>query len=331
MLTPDEIIHLPYSPDLTQAGLAYACRSLPYTYNRMGGSPLERLRRITAGKAVELAFRRCLDAQAVPYDTLGVTPFTEPDRYDAALGGRRCDVKSFLVNQKNKIHLLQTHPEILLQASALVPVDQLESDHVADTDLFIFAFISGLTTPRPEDVQRALQARQPVYLIYPLPAAWSHPQGWNSMGAITLKTNADGPLIVELGGQNQRREYQSEVLTLPPSKAVRTQLDFYSLAFLHTPHLPQAKIGLHCPAVSQEPLILSESLWGNIWVYGVEILLAGYITRAEFRQRAQMLPAASRVFQYARTRVKNYTLPISELEPLADLFERTRAWAKHSG
>ena len=329
MLRSDDLIHLPYTSDLTPAGIAYACRSLPYTYNLMGSTALDRLRRITAGKSVELAFRRFLDSQAVPYDTLGATPFTEPDRYDVSLGGRRCDIKSYLVSQKNKIRLLRNRPEVILQASALVPDDQLRSDHLVDTDLFIFAFVYGLTTPRQEDARCALDARQPVYWIYPLPIHWSHPDRWMTMGPVTLKSSASQPVILEVGGQNQRREYLSEVLTLPPSKAVRTQHDFYALAFIHAPHLPQAKIGIHCPVVTREPIIITSAMWGNIWVYGLEILLTGYTTRADFRQHAHLLPAASRVFQYTRTRVDNFTLPISELQPLAGLFEQTRFWARH--
>ncbi|MBI4733056.1 MAG: hypothetical protein HY781_13200, partial [Chloroflexi bacterium] len=51
MLTEPDLLRLPYTPDLTEGGIAYACRSLAYTYDRMGGSPVDRLRRIVAGVA----------------------------------------------------------------------------------------------------------------------------------------------------------------------------------------------------------------------------------------------------------------------------------------
>ncbi len=79
MITSSDFLHLPYTPDLTEGGIAYAIRSLPYTYDRMGGSPFNRLRRIVAGVAVELAFRRHLSEQDIPYDVKGATPFTDPD------------------------------------------------------------------------------------------------------------------------------------------------------------------------------------------------------------------------------------------------------------
>jgi len=62
-----DLVHLSYTRDLTEGGIAYALRSLPYTYNRMGGSPYDRLRRTVASAAVELAFRRYLAEQNVPY------------------------------------------------------------------------------------------------------------------------------------------------------------------------------------------------------------------------------------------------------------------------
>jgi hypothetical protein len=58
----------------------------------------------------------------------------------------------------------------------------------------------------------------------------------------------------------------------------------------------------------------------------MEVILAGYLPRGEFRRRATLLPAGSRVLQYARTRTKNLALPVGELRPLSDLFERVQKW-----
>src|SRR5262245_11810829 len=124
MLSVSDLIHLPYTSDLTEGGIAYAVRSLPYTYNRMGGSPYDRLRRIVAGVAVELAFRRHLADQGIPFDVKGATPFTDSDRYDVSLGGRRCDIKSFLITYRSQIEEMKRNPSIVLDAPALVPSDQ---------------------------------------------------------------------------------------------------------------------------------------------------------------------------------------------------------------
>jgi hypothetical protein len=59
----------------------------------------------------------------------------------------------------------------------------------------------------------------------------------------------------------------------------------------------------------------------------MQIILAGYMTRGEFRRRARPLPAGSRVLQYPRTRTENMSLPIGELRPLGDLLERVKEWS----
>ena len=110
MITVSDLLRIPYTPDLTEGGIAYANRSLPHTYDRMGGSPFDRLRRIVAGVAVELAFRRYLTQQNIPFDIKGATPFTDPDRYDVSLGGHRCDIKSFLISHRTQITSLRADP-----------------------------------------------------------------------------------------------------------------------------------------------------------------------------------------------------------------------------
>ena len=59
-------------------------------------------------------------------------------------------------------------------------------------------------------------------------------------------------------------------------------------------------------------------------MYGMDILVAGYMAREEFSRRASFIQAGSRVFQYDSTHVKNLAVPMSDLKPLAELFERVR-------
>ncbi len=330
MLTAEDLIHLPYTADLTPAGIAYACRSLPHQFDRPVGASLEQLQRVTAGKAAELAFRRYLDAQAVPYDTLGASLFTEPDRYDVTLGGRRCEIKSYLVNQREKIQLIRSQPEIVLQDAALAPAGQLQQDRQADTDLWIFAFVAGQTATRPVDITQGRKNQIPLFLVHLMPEAWSYPQKWVSLEPITFHSECSQPIQLELGGQNKSRGYITESVTIPPLGAVCAQQDFFALTYLHASTLPPGKISLHCLSLDPALLLIDGSGWGNIWVDGQEILLTGYITRAEFRRQAQTLPAASRRFRQPRSRLGDLALPISALHPLASLFEQTRAWARRS-
>ena len=260
MVNFSDFIHLPYTRDLTEGGIAYAVRSLAFTYNRMGGSSYDRLRRIVAGVAVELAFRRYLAEHDIPFDVMGATPFTDPDRYDVSLGGRRCDIKSFLITYREQIAEMKRSPQSVLNAPALV-----------------------------------------------------------------LKSESAITQIVEVGGQDAGREMRSFRVEVPPRTRIKLDEGFFSLAYVHIQTQPEARIGIHSPAL-QETHLISPMDWGNIWVYGMDILLAGYLTREEFSRNASPVLPGSRVFQYDRTRTKNLAVTVSELKPLSDLFERVQQW-----
>lgn len=321
-----DFICLPYTPDLTEAGITYACRSLPHTYDRMGGSHFDRLRRIVVGISVELAFRRYLVQQQVPFNVKGATPFTDPDRYDVSLGGHRCDIKSFLISYREQIRALHAAPELLLAAPGLVPLDQHTGDGHSPNDLYLFAFLTGLIAAEAEDVRKAAEAGRPLHLVHAMPAPWVRPRVWARLSPLALKSESDEPVVVEIGGQNASREFITQTVELAPRTRLEVDADFHSLAYVHAGTMPEGRIGIHSPA-QQETYLIQPAEWGNIWVYGMRIYLTGWVTRDEFRQRATLLPPGSRVFQYDRTRTKNLALPISQLHPLEELFSRTRAWA----
>jgi len=325
MISPSDILHLPYTHNLTEGGIAYALHSLPYTFNRMGGSPNDRLRRIVAGAAVELAFRRYLSDHEIPFDVKGATPFTEPDRYDVALGGRRCDIKSFLITHREQISALRRNPQVVLNAPALVPSDQ-HAGGGSHHDLYLFAFLPSLIAASQNDLQKVSEAHQPHYLVHVLPEAWSRPAQWSPLGKLVLKSEAEEGITLEIGGQDEGREMRSCILELPPRTRIEIESGFYSLSHVHLKSKPTARIGIHSPAV-RETYLIGALDWGNIWVYGLEILLAGYIPREEFGRCASFIQAGSHVFQFDQTHVKNLAVPVSDLKPLSGLFERVKVWS----
>jgi hypothetical protein len=326
MLTPANLIRLPYTPDLTEGGIAYACRSLAYTYNRMGGSPVDRLRRIVGGVAVELAFRRHLGEQEVPFDVLGATPFTDPDHYDVSLGGHRCDLKSYLITRRRQISLIRKDPSLLMDAPALIPVDQFTAEGHSSQDIYLFAFLLALTTPSMADIQKALAAGQPAYLIHPLPEEWARPRQWQLLEKLALKSECEQAIPVEIGGMDSERNFVTVNLELPPRQRTPIPKEIYSVAYIHASQLPEARLGIHSP-LRGAAYIVQPHEWGNIWVYGMEIWLAGWLTYEEYRRKASVLPVGSHTFQYSQTRTKNLAVSIKELKPLEALFERIRQWA----
>jgi hypothetical protein len=330
MLSPDQLLRLPYDASLTLAGIEYAKKSLHYTYNRMSLNPAARLRKIVAGVAVELAFRRWLEAQAIPYDLLGATAFTEKDRYDLCLGGRRCDVKSFLISDRPHITALRHDPAWLLEASALVPEDQFKSSALEANDLYLFGFLAGLETRHSQDLQKAVQAGQPVYLLHTLTEeAWLGQRAWRSLGRLAFTQAGSGRLPVEAGGQEAARAAIVERLKLPPHTTVETAQAYYSLLYVRVPRLPDGMMAVHSPALDETHRIAPLE-WSNIWVYGLEVFIAGWLTKADFRALGRLLPAGTAVKQYRQTQVDNRAVLVSELRPLAELAQLIRAsdWGK---
>lgn len=322
---PPAILRLPYDATLTVAGIEYAKKSLHYTYNRMHLGAPARLRKIVAGVAVELAFRRWLEASGARYDLLGATPFTEPDRYDLRLGGRRCDVKSFLVSDRRKISALRRDPAWLYAAEALVPEDQFQREGLSEQDFYLFGFLAGLETRGREELRKALLAEQPVYLLHTLAGTrWLGIEQWRPLGPLVLKTDVSEPLEVEIGGQGRDHAAQVERLRLEPRQRAVAQGDYYSLLYLHVPHLPAGAVGVRSPALKQTVLVRPGE-WDNIWIYGIEVFLAGWLTKGEFRARARKLPAGSATRQYPRTQTDNRAVPVTALRPVSELAEMVKA------
>ncbi len=328
MVKASDFIILDCIPEFVRCGVDYAIRSLPYTYDRMGGSFFKRMRRIVAGIAVELAFRRYLGASHIPYDNLGGTPFTAPDHYDIAIGGRRCDIKSFLISQKYKIRQIQQNPGALLQAQALVPVDQTKSGHFSPQDIYIFAFLTALLTPNQDQLKKAITAQQPTFLIKPLPEHWSRPEIWQPLGKLALKTDTSKALEVEIGGLTENRTFAIQKLKLKPRQRAVCNFNFYTINYLHVANIPDGRVGIASSQLD-ETVLIAPIEWGNIWVYGMKAIFCGYLTVQDFRNRAQFLPVGGRVFQYAKTRTENFAAPIQALEALLPLFERARTWGEN--
>lgn len=325
MPTP-QILRLPYDSSLTVAGIEYAKQSLHYTYNRMHLGLEARLRKIVAGVAVELAFRRWLQSQGVPFDLLGATHFTEKDKYDLRLAGRRCDVKSFLISDRRQITALRRDPAWLNAAEALVPEDQFQSDRLSEEDIYLFGFLAGLETRSAKDLAQALAAEQPVYLIHTLgQPRWRGAGAWRSLGRLLCKADSPAAIDLEAGGQDGNHAARVERLQLEPRVRTATQAEFYSLLYLHVPRLPGGPVGVRSPAL-RETVLIQPRDWVNIWVYGIEVFLAGWLPKAEFRAICRRLPSGSSVLQYTRTQTDNRAVPVTKLRPVSELAEMVRKW-----
>jgi len=324
-MTADDIIRLPYSPDLTEGGIALALRSLSQNFDRSNGSLYTRLRRIVSGVAVELTFRRYLNDRATPFEIKSTLPFSDPDRYEVSLGGHRCSVNTHLISRRSQIAAMRRDPSLVLQSPALIPEEQISAANLTGQELLVFAFLLGLTTRSPGELHKVAAAGQPMYLVHPLRVNWANPQVWAPLGRLALKSECSGPVTVEIGGQDAERNFVTETLTLAPLTRTFALNKYYSLAYVHANSLPNARLGLYSPT-RNEVYLIQPYEWDNIWIYGLEIWLAGYISEQDFRRKASTTFTGSRVFQYSQTQTKNLSIPVSDLRPLEDLLARVKNW-----
>ena len=228
---------------------------------------------------------------------------------------------------KNRIQAINKDPASLLQGDALIPVNEMKASQLSDNDIYIFSFLTALLTHSQSDLRKAYQADQSIHLIHALPKSWTDPQYWVSMGKIALKSNASDPIKIHLKGHGQNKMRQHEYINLHPHQRITTQEDFYALHYLSTADFPVDIIGVHSPTLNHTHLI-GATQWENIWVYGMKIIIIGYITRGEFRRQGQIITADSRGFQYANIQTQNMAIPMRQLHPISDLFARAKAWRK---
>lgn len=325
MIAESDIIRLPYTPDLSEGGSAYACRWLAGTFERMGESPAERMRRSAAEAAAELAFRRFLSMQNVPFAVQEGSPFNQPEHTVLLLGGHRCELISYLISRPNQLVQLRQDPGSLLQAPALIPLDQFAAERHQPDDLYVFAFLAGGVAASQEDIQCAAAAGESVHLMKVLPEGWRRPSAWHLLERLALKSECAETMIVEIGGLDALRGFVTETCELPPLTRVAARQEFNSLAYMRSGSLPEKRLGLHSPRHG-EAYIIQPYDWGNIRIRGEQILLAGWLTHEEFRNKAVVLNAGQPTFQFVHTHTRNLLVQVDRLNPLGGLLEKVRSW-----
>jgi len=328
MLTKTDLLRLDHTPDLTEAGILSTCQWLARSSRYLGKNPYSYLRRKIGRVTVELALRRLLTEHQVPFRTLKLEPFSDPPQHQMSLGGHRLHLNSYLLNNRAQIRSVRQDPAVLLQAFAITPLDQFVSEAQTSKDIYLFAFLLALAARSQADQRKLEATEKPHFYLAALPKNWSQPRSWTPLNPIALKSEADHPVTVELGGLNESRNFFRSQVQLQPRARTIVPEEFYSLAYIHILDHPNARLGIHSPRFQHHSQmhIIQPAEWGNVWVYGLEIWLTGWLSLDEYRRRAVVMPAGQSSFQYSRTRHKNLCVPMTELQPLEKLFEKTRTW-----
>jgi hypothetical protein len=172
MVKSGDLIQLVYTPDLTAAGIAYVGQQLPRAVIRNVQANQDTIRQLVVDRAVELAFRRYLVEQGVPYSTVPGTGFGSHASFHLILSGWRCNIRSCWIAEPGIVRQVISQPEGLLEAAALLPSEQIVAWIPGEKDLYIFAFVIGQTLPQdpgtdpplPSEQQGKISATQPSWL-----------------------------------------------------------------------------------------------------------------------------------------------------------------------
>jgi hypothetical protein len=317
--TASDIIILPYDTQFSYAGVQYARNSLGRSYNRTAIDNPDDLRRLVTGVAFEMATRRWLEAQPVRYNRLNALTFTDPHRFDLAIGGRRCNLKSALISSKKDITQLHANPGWLLDALAAIPPEEVESDQMGEQDIYIFGFVTALEARHSVDTQKAVAKDLPVYLInLPPSGSWGGGGQWRSLGGLVLKSSASEAVSIEIGGLGGHREPLNDRIKLPSLTRISAHSDYFAVTYLRAATPPNGTIGLHSPVLNVTHLI-EPTDWANIWVYGMRVYLCGWINKHDFRTESQRLLLQDTVKPHYLAGNRSRAMPVSALRPMAEL------------
>lgn len=326
-MAQEALTRIEFTPDLTEAGVREVARALAFPARFPHLDSFDQMRQRVADNIVSLAFRRHLVRHEIPHQTLESASFSEPEQFDIAFGGRRCVLFAQLICRRELIQQVHQNPAQLLQGSVYLPEGGMAAAY-RDVDIYLFVYLTALITHSRDEVDKAQLAGQPLYLIHQLPGHWSMPKKWQPFGDVAYKADTMEKVWVELHGRDRQQAYHLQNLVLPPRQRVSGSSQFYAMGAVHTDTIPSGPVGIFSPALS-ETLLIAPYQWGNIWVYGLNLYVAGYTTQAEFNRLAQRVDGTevSEVNPCAQS-VSFMRMPAAALTPTTDLFVRARNWAQ---
>jgi hypothetical protein len=325
MVQVEHIVKVPYSDAMTEAGIAHLVQVLQANGDHPTYSGFDAMRQYVAEKAAMLAFRHLMDEERTPYQLTPKASFQNDLEPELTLGGRRATLFTTLVRDRRAIALLGREPERINGVPALVP--RIDNMHLQNQDdVYVFTAVTGLVTRSREELQRAVDAGQPLRLLYPLPRSWRMPDSWADLGELIIKMDMRGSLAVGLGGvDGERNPVFSELVVMPGERHALPER-FHALRYMRIQREPDGPLGLHSPAL-KETHIASMYEWGNLWVYGMDVYFLGYLTYGEYQRRAKFVPVGTSRFGIPSTTQSFWSVPVPVLRPLSDLFSRVNAWA----
>jgi hypothetical protein len=317
MITQGDLVQLPYTRDLTEAGLVYARGVLQNRHDPASSRLYDTLRRTAASAALNLAFRRYLGEKGISFGVEIPVPFSDPARYDLRLGGRTCELKSYLISRASQWQALSNDPRLALRALALVPLDRHTRETVRPRDVYAFGFVGAQVESKAEDGEGRSVPRDQCWM-HVMPRSWRLPQCHAAMGPVILKSESNIENPIELGGKDLSGSPLVVRVQLGERQRVEVPDSLLTLSHVIARSRPSGRVGIHA-AARRLTHVIQPGDWHSVWLQGWGITLLGWITREEFRTRATLIPEGRKVFQFDRTKTRNLAVAVSELKPITEL------------
>jgi len=325
MVSPSEFVNLEYSNDLTQAGIDYICQVLPYKHLSNFKHQVNEIREIICESAVDLAFRRYINQKQIPHEFLVEKPYTDPLRSEITIGGRRCKLICKTLTKKQQIRNIRKSPEVLMKEKATICEEEFNSDYYSKNDILVFCFLTALITSNQKSIRSVLTGNLPVFLIQLLPQKWSNPKKWTRFEELTIEGQIRQNQFLKLIGLDGQRNILFEDLTLSSNSKCSINKDFFSLSFIQTNILPESQFIIRNPTLCDNCYLQSKN-WVNLWIYGLEIIIAGYATLGEFKAIAEESTIVARINNTRISQFDSSSIPIEQLHPLSELISRVKTW-----
>jgi hypothetical protein len=321
MISARDLVYLPYSSDLTAAGIIHAGRRLPRLHAPARRNVYDTIRRDIAATAFQLAFQRYLDRAGVQYRPAKEWGFARPESRAIEIGGRRCELKPFLISRPDQLRALASARALALRADAVIPLERFVAEQLRDEDVYLFALVTAHIEDKGAGPRQGEGEPNSTYWMHAMPRSWMIPALWGPLERLSAKSEGGAPVSLCLSGESASKEVEEEWMNLQAGRSVNVSTSLYSVFQAHLARPSPGRIGLRS-RVHPRAHVIKPSDWHNVWIRGEVVCLLGWITRARFQAMARQIPEGSRLFQFSRTKTKNLGVTTSALQPVADLLDR---------
>ncbi len=304
MITVEDYIYLPFTPDLIRGSLSHAIHLLPYIHTQFADEVYQKFQHLAEATAVELALRRFLSQQNIPFVVQKSLSFAHHDQYDIFMAGRRLMLQ--VLQFENDL------PLDLLSTQVILPSEHHRTIEPSGRNMYLFAVI---VKSKPKTIMNGR------YLLHILPGFWRQPQKWNPLGGLTCKYAGLARIKLEITGQLANQEIFSSRINLDPGEQAVIQVRYYSISSVHVDQTPADLIGIKSPERKKVYLIQPDQ-WRDVWLAGSRVILIGTIGFEEFTHRSTLIRPGVKIIPYGSIDEKSMGFPIRELKPVGALFDQ---------